>query len=163
MPESFTSTALLADTLKQRLAKKALISAGVALLPIPLLDLAVDAVLLRKLLVEVNESFGLSHAQVESMPTTTKVAAYSAVTLVGSRIIGKVVTQAVVLSVMKTIGLRLGAKEISKIVPIAGQIASASLSYAAMRYVVNKHIDDCVKVLGILENDAQGQPLIKPA
>jgi hypothetical protein len=44
-------------------------------------------------------------------------------------------------------GLKLTAGQLSKAVPIAGQIASAALNYATLRYIIHRHIDDCVKVL----------------
>ncbi|MEN9374690.1 MAG: hypothetical protein RIR79_2242, partial [Pseudomonadota bacterium] len=42
-------------------------------------------------------------------------------------------------------------KQIAKYVPIAGQAVSAVLSYTAMRYVCNQHIDDCVRVAAQVE------------
>jgi hypothetical protein len=57
------------------------------------------------------------------------------------------VTGAVIKRLIAGLGLKLTAGQMSKAVPIAGQIASAALNYGTLRHIINVHIDDCVKVL----------------
>lgn len=139
--------AILATELKRRCARKALLGAGSSLIPLPLIDLAVDAVLLTKMLNEVHDAFGLSAAQISALDASKRQRTYAAIQFVGNRMIGQLVTRAVVMSLVKGIGLKLTAQQLSKAVPIAGQIASAALNYGTLRMVVNQHIDDCVRVL----------------
>lgn len=133
--------------LKRRCARKALLGAGSSLLPIPLIDLAVDAVLLANLFNEVQRELGLSPAQINALDASKKHRTYAAIQFVGNRLIGTLVTRAVIASLVKGIGVKLTAQQLTKAVPVAGQIASAGLNYATLRYLINRHIDDCVKVL----------------
>ncbi len=61
------------ETIRQdcrRLAsRKARISAGAAIVPLPLLDVAADVRLLSGLLPEITERFGLSPEKIKEMPT----------------------------------------------------------------------------------------------
>lgn len=146
--------ALLATDLKRRCARKALLGAASSLIPIPLIDLAVDAVLLTQLLTQVNEAFGLAPAQIDALESGKRHRTFAAIQFVGNRVIGKIVTRAIVTTLLKGLGLKLTAQQLSKAVPIAGQIASATLNYAALRMVVNQHIDDCVRVVQRAQNEA---------
>ena len=47
-------------------------------------------------------------------------------------------------------GVKLTAKQAAKYVPIAGQIVSAALGYAALRALGEQHIKDCVRVSATL-------------
>ena len=46
--------------------------------------------------------------------------------------------------------MRLTAKQATKYVPIAGQVVSAALGYAALRALGEQHIKDCVRVRTVL-------------
>lgn len=137
----------LARSLKKKLSRKALIGSSVSLIPVPLLDLAVDVVLLTRMLDEVHQAFGLSPAQLEHMDTGKRHKTFAAIQWVGNRAIGQFVTAAVVKRLITGLGIKLTAGQLSKAVPIAGQLASAALNYATLRYIINRHIDDCVKVV----------------
>ncbi|MBA2414246.1 MAG: hypothetical protein H0V63_15690, partial [Burkholderiaceae bacterium] len=41
---------------------------------------------------------------------------------------------------------RLSVKQAAKYVPFAGQAVAASLSFAALKSLGNRHIEDCVRV-----------------
>ena len=51
------------------------------------------------------------------------------------------------MSTMKAIGIRLTAAQAAKFVPLAGQAASAALNFAALRWLGEQHIKDCVRVV----------------
>ena len=44
------------------------------------------------------------------------------------------------------IGMRLTTKQLAKYVPFAGQIVAAAVGYAAIRYLGEEHMKDCVRV-----------------
>jgi ATP-binding cassette subfamily F protein 3 len=46
----------------------------------------------------------------------------------------------------QTIGVRLTAKQAAKYVPLAGQAVAALVGYAAIRYLGEEHLKDCVQV-----------------
>ena len=141
------SVDVLASQLKKTLARKALLGSGASLIPLPLIDLAVDAVLLVNVFKDIHTAFGLTPAQIDALDTGKRHRVYAAIQFVGNRAIGKVVTAAVVKGLVKGIGLKLSAQQLTKAVPIAGQIASAALNYATLRHLIFSHIDDCVRVV----------------
>jgi uncharacterized protein (DUF697 family) len=137
----------LAVQLKKRLVRKALWGSGAALIPIPLLDLAVDAALLSSMLNEIHQTFGLTPEHLKALDPAKRHKTFTAIQWVGNHAIGKLVTQALVKTLLTRLGVKLTAGQLVKVVPVAGQIASAALTYAALRHLVTRHIDDCVSVL----------------
>lgn len=138
---------VLAAQLKKTLARKILLSSGASLIPLPLIDLAVDAIVLVNILNEVHTALGLSPAQIAALDAGKRQRTYAAIQFVGNKAIGKMITQAVVVSLVKGVGIKLTGQQLAKAVPIAGQIASAALNYATLKHLVHAHIDDCVQVL----------------
>jgi hypothetical protein len=61
--------------------------------------------------------------------------------------VGKAITGALVMRVLQTIGVRLASRSVARFVPLAGQAVSASLSFVAVRYVGERHVLDCMRVL----------------
>ncbi len=131
---------------RKLVTQRAMVAAGAAMVPIPGLDVIADVALLSKLITQINGHFELSEAQIEHLSPAKRVATYKAVGFVGNALIGRVVTQAVIVHVLKTVGVRMTTKQVTKYVPIAGQAISAVLAFSAMRHVCHKHIDDCVRV-----------------
>lgn len=149
---------------RQLVSRKALLAAGASMVPIPGLDIAADVALLMTLIHQINERFGLSEAQIEAMSPTQRALVFKGITLVGSSVIGSAITRNAVLALLRTVGVRVTAKQFTKYVPLAGQALSAALSYSAMRYVCHRHIDDCARVAGeLLLPEARQQPSAKGA
>ncbi len=131
---------------KKLLNRRALTAAAASAVPVPGLDWAVDAALMSKLIPEINAQFGLTEAQIEKLDPAKREKVQKAVTVVGTMLIGKLITKDLVLAAAKTIGVRLTAKTAAKFVPLAGQAVSAMIGYAAIRYFGEQHIADCVRV-----------------
>jgi uncharacterized protein (DUF697 family) len=131
-------------------ARRALISAGAAVVPIPGVDVAVDIGVLVSMIEDINAAFGLTPEQIDRLAPRRKVFAYKAVMAVGSALVGRVVTRELVIKLLKTVGVRLTAKQAARAVPIAGQVVAASLSFAALKYLGDRHIEDCVQVADTL-------------
>ncbi|WFR64022.1 hypothetical protein P9222_07380 [Paenibacillus amylolyticus] len=72
---------------------------------------------------------------------------YGFVMSIGSKVIGRMVTKELVVQVLQRVGVRVATKSVAKFVPFAGQGLAAALSFTAMRYVGNKHVDDCYEVV----------------
>lgn len=121
-------------------------SAGGTLVPVPGLDIAADVGLLLELLPAVNRKFGLTPDQIDELHLKLKVLIYGIIKKVGSDLAGKIITKQLVIAVLKKVGIRMAAKQILKYVPLAGQAAAAALSYAAMMYVGNAHVDECYEI-----------------
>ena len=89
---------------------------------------------------------GLTPEQIDEMDTRHQVLIYAMAKKVGTDLIGRAVTQKLVLAALKKVGGRMAAKQVLKYIPVAGQAAAAALSVAAMMYLGNSHIDACFAV-----------------
>jgi hypothetical protein len=132
---------------RRLLNKRALYGAAASAVPLPGLDWAVDAALLTRLLPEINARFGLTPQQLARLPAHTRDEVQKAATVVGSVVIGRLVTRELVLQLAKSIGVRMSAKQAAKYVPLAGQAVAALMGFAALRYLGEEHIKDCVRVV----------------
>jgi uncharacterized protein (DUF697 family) len=131
---------------RQLLRKRALVAGVAGAVPLPGLDWAVDAALLTRLLPRINSEFGLAPHQIEKLDAREKERVQKAIAMIGSVLIGRVVTKTVVLRFARLVGLRLTTAQVAKYVPLAGQLVSGALGYAALHYLGEQHIRDCVKV-----------------
>lgn len=132
---------------RRLLNRRALVGAAASAIPVPGLDWAVDAALLSRLLPEINAQFGLSPDQLARLPERERDKVQKAVVAGGSLVIGKLVTRDLVLRMAKVVGVRMTAKQASRYVPLAGQALAAAMGYAALRYIGEVHIKDCVNVV----------------
>ena len=132
---------------RKLLHKRALVAAAASTVPLPGLDWAVDAALLSRLLPQINAEFGLSAQQIDQLDPQKREQVQKAVSLVGSVLIGKLVTRELVLRATQTVGMRLTTKQAAKYVPIAGQAVAAGIGYATLRYLGEQHLRDCVRVV----------------
>jgi uncharacterized protein (DUF697 family) len=157
LPPTPDAIAEIAAACKRAVRRRALVSAAASVVPVPGLDLAVDVGLLLKMIDDINAAFGLTPAQIDRLAPHRKAVAYQAITMVGSALIGRVVTRELVLAVLTRIGVRMTASQVSRWVPIAGQALAATISYGALKLLGNRHIDDCVRVASqiLLETQAR--------
>jgi uncharacterized protein (DUF697 family) len=126
--------------------RRALISAGASVVPLPGVDIAVDVSVLTSMIVDINTAFGLTPEQIDRLAPRRKTFAYKAITAVGAALVGRIVTRELVIRALKTLGVRLTAKQAARAVPIAGQVVAASLGFAALKYLGDRHIEDCMRV-----------------
>jgi hypothetical protein len=131
---------------RKLLNRRALIGAAASAVPVPGLDWAVDAALLSRIVPAINAEFGLTPAQLDALPAHKREQVQKALAMVGSVLVGKFITRDVVIRMAQTVGRRITARQAAKYVPIAGQAISAVMGYAAIRYLGEEHIRDCVRV-----------------
>lgn len=131
---------------RKLLHKRALLAGAASAVPVPGLDWAVDAAMLSKLIPEINKEFGLTPQQLDSLTPQKREQVQKAVMMVGSVLIGKLISKELVLAAATQIGLRLTAKQLAKYVPFAGQIVAATVGYATIRYLGEEHMKDCIRV-----------------
>ena len=130
--------------------RRAAISASVSALPIPGLDIATDLGLLTRSIEEINLEFGLTPSQIDRLRPQLKLVAYETLVGMGGVLAGKLVTRELVLQLLKRSGMKILTKHAARIVPVAGQIVSAAIGFAAFRTIGNQHIDACVQIAGEL-------------
>jgi uncharacterized protein (DUF697 family) len=131
---------------RSMLNKRALVAGFASAVPVPGLDWAVDAALLSRLLPKINAEFGLSAEQLDRLDPSNREKVQKAIALTGTVLVGKFITKDLVLKAAKVIGVRLTAAQAAKFVPLAGQAVSAVVGYAAIRYLGEQHIKDCVRI-----------------
>lgn len=152
--------ALTAAVLRCRklLHRRALAAAAASAVPIPGLDWAVDAALLSRLVPQINAEFGLSPEQINRLSPSSREDVQKAVGVVGSLLVGKLMTKELLWKAAQTVGLRLTTQQASKYVPFAGQAVSAVLGYSAIRLLGEQHMLDCVRVAKIARVAPPGLP-----
>ncbi len=131
---------------RKLLNKRAMVAAAASAVPVPGLDWAVDAALLSKLIPEINKEFGLTPQQLDQLSPHKREQVQKAVTMVGSVLIGKLISRDLVIKAAAKIGMRLTTKQLAKYLPFAGQIVAAAVGFAAIRYLGEEHMKDCVRV-----------------
>ncbi|MFN3587368.1 MAG: hypothetical protein ACK4UT_07680 [Moraxellaceae bacterium] len=126
--------------------KRALVSAGAATVPIPLLDLVVDASLLMQLLPEISTRFGLGVDDIDAMDPEQRAKTWQRIRQRGSQLIGIVLTRAAIRKVFDGMVGRLIARQVTKFVPLGGQLVAAGIGYFVLRRIAYQHIEDCYAV-----------------
>lgn len=138
--------------------KRAAMSAAVAAVPVPGLDLLADITGFATLVDEVNAEFGLTQQQIERLNPRLRVIAYKAAASVGGMLVGKLVTRGAVARLFRVVAGRMTVKTTAKMVPLAGQIASAAIGYTLFKRMGAQHVEACVKVVRELERaEAEGE------
>lgn len=152
-------TEAIARRCRRLVTQRALLAAGVAMVPVPGLDWLTDIGVLVKLLPEINRAFGLSPEQIERLAPNRQLVVYKAISTGGGLLVGKLVTRELVIQLLKIVGVRLTTQQAAKYVPIAGQAVSAMLTYGALRFVCEQHIRQCQAVARTLALPAPRPPM----
>ena len=127
---------------RRLLHRRALVAAAASTVPVPGLDWAVDAALLSRLLPQISAQFGLTPEQLDQLDPGKREQVQKAVTLVGSVLIGKLITKELVLRITRTVGLRLTTKQLANYFPLPGQAVAATVGYATLRSLGEQHLRD---------------------
>jgi uncharacterized protein (DUF697 family) len=147
MPASPDALAQVRERCRRVVRKRAAISAGVAAVPLPGVDILADLTAFATMVEEINKSFGLTPEQIERLQPRLRIVAYEAAASLGGMLVGKIITREVVLHLFKKSGMKLAAKTAAKVVPLAGQLASAAIGFALFRQMGYQHVEACVKVV----------------
>jgi uncharacterized protein (DUF697 family) len=142
--------------------KRAAMSAAVAAVPVPGLDLLADITGFAALVDQINAEFGLTQKQIERLNPRLRVIAYKAAASVGGMLVGKLVTRGAVARLFRVVAGRMAVKTTAKMVPLAGQIASAAIGYTLFKRMGAQHVEACVKVVQELERAASAGEAPQP-
>ncbi|MBI5975424.1 DUF697 domain-containing protein [Staphylococcus canis] len=126
--------------------KKALMSSGATLIPVPGFDFGVDVKLMRDIIEDINKIYGLDHKQVNKLSDDVKNRVFVAAGIQGSQLIGQKVTNGIVKMFIKDLAKRTAAKQ-TRWFPLVGQAVSASISYYFMTKLGKEHIQKCENVV----------------
>ena len=155
VPSTTREIDVLRRKCRRLVTRRAAMSAGAAAVPIPGLDVAADIALLMRLIEEINTEFGLTPEQIGRLQPKSRVIVSRAIVGVGGTVVGKVVTREMVGVLLKKAGVNAAVKYSAKMVPVAGQLASAAIGFAAFRVIGYQHVEACARVAEeLIEADA---------
>ncbi len=146
VPDTPKEVAAVVRQCRRLVTRRAVIAAGVAVVPIPGLDWVTDVAVLMKVIPEINAAFGLTPEQVERLAPDRRVVVYKAISAGGGMLVGRLVTRELIIKFLKAVGIRLTTQQAAKFVPIAGQAVSAALTFSSLKFVCEQHIQQCVAV-----------------
>ena len=147
LPYSSDNIAEVRERCRRLVRRRAALAAGISAVPIPGVDIVTDMKMFTELIEEVNAAFGLTPAQIERLQPKYRMIAYEAAVSVGGMMVGKLITRDLLFKLLAKSGKKLVAKQASKIVPLAGQVASAAIGFFAFRQIGYQHVDACAKVV----------------
>lgn len=131
---------------KELISARAKISAGVAIVPIPFLDVAVDVGLLSKLLPEIAYRFGLTDAEDPSNIGVNEKERTANLIARATAVAGLIATRGTVNKMVQGFGGRILGKQVAKYVPFGGQIVAGTLGYVIFRKIATDHMEQCYEV-----------------
>ena len=114
--------------------------------PIPGTDIVADLFCTVNMLEEICKIYGLSEGQIAKVDPKKRAIISEVIIKGGSLAVGKAITKDLVLAILKTMGKRMTAKQVTKYVPIIGQITSVAVAASIMWTVGEKQIRDCIKI-----------------
>lgn len=131
----------------QRLARrKARVSAGAAIVPVPLLDVAADIRLLSRLLPEISERFGLSPDKIREMPTEQREKVHWHMRNRRTGFFGQLMMRTLVRRNLQRFLGRLMTTQVAKFIPFAGSLVAGTLGYLTLQQIADRYIDECYEV-----------------
>lgn len=146
IPKTIRELDSIREECKSIVNKRASASAAAAVVPVPGVDVGADVAIMVELLPAINRRFGLSPEQIEQLDSTVKGQILVIISSLGSKLVGKFITKETVVLLLKKIGTRVAVKSVTKFIPFVGQAVSAGISFGAMKYLGNSHIDECYEV-----------------
>jgi uncharacterized protein (DUF697 family) len=146
MPQSHQDIDALEKKCRRLVSQRAVLAAGVAVVPLPGVDIMTDIGLFSMLFDDINSEFGLTPAQIAMQQRKLQLLTYEALAAVGSLLVGKLMTRELVLHVLRRSGAKMLARQAVKFLPLAGQALGAAVSFAAFRTIGNQHVAACAAV-----------------
>ena len=126
--------------------KRAYMSAGAAVIPGPFLDVLIDVGILSQLIPEINARFGLAPEQVSVFDPKTKQVQWDELRKRGVQFSGFVVARTAVKKSINNVAAKYITKQVTKFIPLGGQLIAASLGYFVMKKVAEAHVEDSYKL-----------------
>ncbi|WP_347454658.1 hypothetical protein [Acinetobacter thermotolerans] len=137
--------------------KRAYVSAGAAVIPVPFLDVVIDVGILSQLLPEINARFGLAPEQVSVFDPKTKQVQWDELRKRGVQFSGLVVARTAVKKSINNVAAKYITKQVTKFIPLGGQLIAASLGYYVMKKVAEAHVEDSYKLAKNIQQKQQAR------
>ena len=137
--------------------KRAYVSAGAAIVPIPFFDVVVDVGVLTALLPDINHRFGLSDDHVTVFDHKTRQIQWDELRKRGIQFSGLMVARTGVKQSINGFVGRMLSKQVTKFIPLGGQIVAASLGYIVFKKIAQAHVEDCYKLAKQIQTKQNAQ------
>ena len=141
----------------QKTKKRAYLSAGAAIVPIPFFDVAVDLGMLSQIIPEINSRFGLGSEHVSVFNPETKQVHWDELRKRGFEFSGFVVARTAMKGTFNGFFTKIATKQVTKFIPLGGQIIAASLGYMVMKKVAAAHVEDCYSLAKDIQKKQNAQ------
>ncbi|MEN8275078.1 hypothetical protein I8T81_16970 [Acinetobacter seifertii] len=130
------------DECNDLIQKRAYVSAGAAIVPIPFFDVVVDLGILTQLIPDINARFGLAPEHVSVYDPKTKTIHWDELRKRGFQFSGFMVARTTVKKTFNGFFGKIVTKQVTKFIPLGGQIVAASLGYFMMKKIAQTHLND---------------------
>lgn len=140
--------------------KRSYVSAGVAIIPVPFLDVIIDVGMLSFLIPEINARFGLAPDQISVYDPKTQKIHWNELRKRGFEFSGLVVARTAVKSSLNNVAAKAITKQVTKFIPLGGSIIAASLGYIVMKKVAEAHVNDCYKLAKNIQQKQSAKTVI---
>jgi len=137
--------------------KRAYMSAGAAVIPVPFLDVLIDVGILSQLIPEISARFGLAPEQVSVFDPKTKQVQWDELRKRGVQFSGFVVARTAVKKSINNVAAKYITKQVTKFIPLGGQLIAASLGYFVMKKVAEAHVEDSYKLAKNIQQKQQAK------
>ncbi|ENU31617.1 MULTISPECIES: hypothetical protein [unclassified Acinetobacter] len=127
----------------ERTKKTAYYSAGAAIIPIPFFDVVVDLSMLTQVIPDINARFGLAPEHISVYDPETKKIHWNELRKRGFEFSGFLVARTAMKKSFNGFFAKIATKQVTKFIPLGGQIIAASLGYFMMKKITELHIEDC--------------------
>ena len=78
-----------------------------------------------------------------------------------SKMAGKYITKTLIMTLLSKMGVKVASKSVAKFVPFVGSAVAGGISFSAMTYMGNRHIEECYQIaLAALENERRKHEII---
>ncbi|OTG85687.1 hypothetical protein B9T31_11035 [Acinetobacter sp. ANC 4558] len=141
----------------QTVKKRAYVSAGAAIIPVPFLDVVIDVGILSQLIPEISARFGLAPEHISVYDPATKQVHWEELRKRGFEFSGLVIARTAVKKSINNAAAKYITKQVTKFIPIGGQMIAAGLGYFVMKKVAEAHVNDCYKLAKSIQNKQNAQ------
>lgn len=142
---------------EQLVKKRAKYSAGAAIIPVPFMDVAIDAGILTQLLPEISARFGLISERESAIDLDAKEVHWNEMKNRAVDFAGLMATRGVVKKTVQGYGGRIVAKQVTKFIPLGGQLVAATMGYMIFKKIANDHINECYKIAKSIQQKQHGK------
>ncbi|OTG84369.1 hypothetical protein B9T33_00805 [Acinetobacter sp. ANC 5054] len=142
--------------------KRAYFSAGAAIIPVPFLDVVIDVGILSQLIPEINARFGLAPDQISVYDPKTKEIHWNELRKRGVEFSGFVVARTAMKKSLNNIAAKYITKQVTKFIPLGGQVVAASLGYFVMKKVAETHVEESYQLAKRIQRKFPDQPTPTP-